>query len=521
MPTRDENRKNEYRAAAQLYESYKRVGRDGDASSDKRQYLQHVTERSGHSTQPVRRETLTEKKYLFRGICTIILTAIAAGTFFYVWHGFVEDYNNTDRLLGYGNLSMVVIIYVLLYLLVGKGLRAFNIGKERITNIVVSQALTVFIVDIAEIFVSMAVQNQWRYIGMLAEVYLVLGLVQSVVLGMLVAPMIRAYKTTFPPLDLIEIYGKQNGVYERINRLSDKYNISEAAYASRYDFDEIVEKIKRHEAVLINDLPSQQKNLILKTCFDLDKRVYVVPKISDVIMKASEELNVIDTPMFMCRNQEISGFQRFVKRIMDVVLSSIALVILSPVMVVTAIAIKREDGGSVFFRQDRCTEGNREFEILKFRSMREDSGDTLSPTSTDDDRITKVGKVIRAWRIDELPQLINIIRGDMSIVGPRPERVEHVKKYTELIPEFKFRSKMKGGLTGYAQVYGRYNTSALDKLKLDLIYITQYSLLTDIQIIFETVKILALKESTEGFHSSGLIEEDLEKVREEFELREK
>ena len=519
MPARDEDRKSEYGdrgSAAHVYQQESaEPSRPGD---DKRQYISHVADKNNQS---VRRETLAEKKYLFRGACTVILAAVASGSFFCAWQGFVEDYNNTGRLLGYGNLSMVVIIYILLYLLVGKGLRAFNIGKERTTNIVVSQALTVFIVDIAEIFISMAVQNQWRYVGMLAEVYLLLGAVQGVVLGLLAAPMASAYRKTFPPMDLIEIYGKQNGVYERINRLGDKYNISEAVYASRYDFDEIVEKIKRHEAVLINDLPSQQKNLILKTCFDLDKRVYVVPKISDVIMKASEELNVIDTPIFMCRNQEMNAWQRVVKRGMDLALSVLALVLLSPVMVITAIAIKREDGGSVFFRQDRCTEGNQEFEILKFRSMREDSGDTLSPTSKDDDRVTKVGKVIRAWRIDELPQLINIIKGDMSIVGPRPERVEHVKKYTELIPEFKFRSKMKGGLTGYAQVYGRYNTSALDKLKLDLIYITNYSLLTDIQIIFETVKILMLKESTEGFHSSGMIERELEKVREEFETREK
>ena len=121
------------------------------------------------------------------------------------------------------------------------------------------------------------------------------------------------------------------------------------------------------------------------------------------------------------------------------------------------------------------------------------------PAGVKDERITKVGNIIRACRVDELPQLFNIIKGDMSIVGPRPERVEHVEKYTSMIPEFSYRTKMKGGLTGYAQVYGKYNTTALDKLKLDLIYITNYSVLMDIQIIFETIKILFLKDSTEGF----------------------
>ena len=140
------------------------------------------------------------------------------------------------------------------------------------------------------------------------------------------------------------------------------------------------------------------------------------------------------------------------------------------------------------------------------------------PATEEDDRITKVGKIIRACRIDELPQLFNILKGDMSIVGPRPERVEHVERYTDMIPEFTFREKMKGGLTGYAQVYGKYNTTALDKLKLDLIYITNYSLLLDVQIIFETVKILFQKESTEGFSEAQ--EQDMRHFSEEHEDKE-
>ena len=128
------------------------------------------------------------------------------------------------------------------------------------------------------------------------------------------------------------------------------------------------------------------------------------------------------------------------------------------------------------------------------------------PAGEEDDRITKVGRIIRAYRIDEFPQLINIIKGEMSIVGPRPERWEHVEKYTYDIPEFSYRYKVKGGLTGYAQVYGKYNTSALDKLKMDLIYITNYRFLLDIQIIFETIKILFLKESTEGFDQEKIDE---------------
>ncbi len=441
-------------------------------------------------------------KYFYRHVCTVILVMVAVGSFFVAWYNFIQDNNYTGNLMGKGNLSMALIIYTILYYYAGRAIRAFKIGVERITNIVVSQVLTVFIVDLAEIFISMAITNNWRFVGRLFLVYFVLFLGQSLVLGAVCYPMIVLYYKLFPPIDILEIYSRPNGMYEKLNRIDVKYRISEKIQAKDHEFTEIIKKIEQHEAVLINDLPSKQKNRIVKICFDLDKRVYVVPKLSDIIMRSSESINLIDTPMFMCRNREITPFQRFVKRTLDIILSGIALIVFSPVMAVTAIAIHREDNGSVFFRQERVTEGGRHFEIIKFRSMKE-GGDSLTPTGTDDDRITKVGHRIRAWRIDELPQLINILKGDMSIVGPRPERYEHVDKYSAMIPEFKFRSKMKGGLTGYAQVYGRYNTSALDKLKLDLFYITNYSIITDAQIIFETVKILFFKESTEGFHNSG------------------
>ena len=441
-------------------------------------------------------------KYAYRRICTLVLLMLATASFFVAWYNFVQDNNYTGNLMGKGNLAMALFIYILLYYTVGRGIRAFNIGAERLTNITVAQMLTVFVVDIAEIFISMAIQNNFRYFHRLVLVYFVLFLGQCILLGVVSVVMVRVYFKLFSPIDILEIYTRPNGVYEKLNRIDVKYRITEKINPKDYDFSAIKKKIDAHEAVLINDLPSKQKNRIIKICFDLDKRVYVVPKLSDIIMKSSENINLIDTPMFMCRNREITPLQRFMKRTGDLLCGIIAIVVFSPVMLVTAIAIHREDGGPVFFRQERVTEGGRHFQIIKFRSMKV-GGDSLTPTSTDDDRITKVGHTIRKLRIDELPQLFNIIKGDMSIVGPRPERYEHVEKYSKLIPEFKFRSKMKGGLTGYAQVYGRYNTSALDKLKLDLFYITNYSIITDIQIIFETVKILFFKESTEGFHNSG------------------
>ena len=423
----------------------------------------------------------------------------------YVWIRAVDEFviirTETTHLRGPGNRGMSLIIYLSIYFIIGQWIRAFKIGVERTSNIAASQVMTLFMTDLAETFVSMAVTGWWRLWKDFLGEYAVLWLVQSVIMVTVSVLMIRLYRVLFPPIDIIEIYGRKNGLFSKMNNLSFKYHVSETIFADEYSTADIMDKIQAHEAVLINDLAAEKRNEILKSCFDQDKRVYIVPKISDVIMKSSEDLNLFDTPMFLCRNNEISLWQRFLKRTMDIVMSLLALIVLSPILLITGILIRLEDGGSVFYRQERVTEGGRRFQIFKFRSMRMDAeaDGKPHPAGEEDERITKVGRVIRSCRIDELPQLINIIKGDMSIVGPRPERVEHVEKYTEEIPEFEFRLKVKGGLTGYAQVYGKYNTSALDKLKLDLTYITNYSLLTDIQIIFETVKILFLSESTEGF----------------------
>lgn len=442
----------------------------------------------------------TEGKYVYRGACAVILTLIALVAFYIEWRDFVEVNNQTGHLTGLGNIGMALGIYGLLYIIIGRGLKAFKIGVNRISNVLASQVLTLLTVNCIEIFVSMAITGEFRFFWKLSAMFLIVFCVQSVVICSLVIPMIGRYRKLFPPLKLIEIYGEkaENLLYKFIDR-PDKYIIAKSITFS--DIASIAEEIDNFDAVLINDLPANQKNRILKLCFEKDKRVYFTPKLSDILVKGAEELNLFDTPLYLRRNNGIPIWKLAVKRFFDIVLSVFTLVVLSPVLLIVALAIKHEDGGPVFYKQERCTIGGEKFMILKFRSMIVDAekDGRPHPVTEDDDRITKVGKVIRACRIDELPQLINILKGDMSIVGPRPERVEHVERYKAMIPEFAFREKMKGGLTGYAQVYGKYNTTALDKLKLDLMYITNYSLLLDVQIIFETVKILFQKESTEGF----------------------
>ncbi len=442
-----------------------------------------------------------QKRYIYRSMCTATLCTVATVLFFVAWYDFVHKNNNTGFLLGLGNLGMSVGIYVAIYYFIGKSLRAFRVGVDRKANLLASQVMTIFLVDFFEVFISCAITGQFRYSHAFILRYFVLAFVQSILLCGLILPLVDIYRKIFKPQSILEVYcnesNEENGF---MNERPDKYRIVKSINVEE-GLDKIFKIIPNYEAVLLNDLPSEIKNDILKECFSIGKRVYFTPKISDIIGKNSENINLFDTPLYLCRNIGIGVRQRILKRFFDLLLSMIVFVIASPIFLVVAIAIKIEDGGPIFYKQDRVTIGGKVFSILKFRSMIVDAekDGKPHPAGEEDDRITKVGHIIRPIRVDELPQLLNIISGDMSIVGPRPERVEHVEKYTRDIPEFEFRLKVKGGLTGLAQVFGRYNTTPLSKLKMDLDYITNYSLLLDLQIIFETVKILVQKESTKGF----------------------
>ncbi len=264
--------------------------------------------------------------------------------------------------------------------------------------------------------------------------------------------------------------------------------------------DRVFEMIPQYEGVVICDICAKSRNDILKYCYARNIRTYISPKISDIIIRSCESQHMFDTPMLMARNEGITIENKFVKRLMDIVISGILLIVTSPVMLLVAIAIKLEDHGSVFYKQERLTINRKHFYIYKFRSMKEDAEQDGKErlSQKDDDRITKVGHFIRATRLDELPQFINILIGDMSLVGPRPERPTIAAKYEEVIPEFAYRLKVKAGLTGYAQVYGKYNTTAYDKLKLDLMYIHIYRISLDVEILMKTIQVIFTSDAAEG-----------------------
>ena len=262
--------------------------------------------------------------------------------------------------------------------------------------------------------------------------------------------------------------------------------------------DEVKKHILKYEGVIICDIPAKSRNDYMKFCFKNDIRAYIVPKISDIILRGAEDIRLFDTPLILCRNGGLTFEQRFIKRMADIIISLLMIILFSPIMLVTALAVKLCDGGNIIYRQKRLTIDEKEFYIYKFRSMIADAEKSGIPQLAKDydKRITPVGRIIRSCRIDELPQLFNILKGDMSIVGPRPERPELAEEYEKTIPEFKYRLKVKAGLTGYAQVTGTYDTTPYDKLKMDLMYIENYSFRLDLQLMLMTLKTMFFPNKT-------------------------
>jgi len=260
----------------------------------------------------------------------------------------------------------------------------------------------------------------------------------------------------------------------------------------------VEEEISKSKTVFLYNLPMVRRMELIDLCFRKKKNVYFNPQIYDILIQTSMQ-SLFDDVTFLASRQNTMTFeQRIIKRLMDIGVSLFALIITSPIFVIAGIMIKANDGGPVFFRQKRATINGNTFTIYKFRTMKTDSGNRS--VTQDDDRITSVGKVLRKYRLDELPQFINILKGEMSLVGPRPEMLENVKKYTSQMPEFRYRLRMKAGLTGYAQIVGKYNTTPADKLVLDLYYIETFSILRDISLLFQTVLVLLkADDSTEGF----------------------
>jgi exopolysaccharide biosynthesis polyprenyl glycosylphosphotransferase len=438
-------------------------------------------------------------KNLFTGLSNLVMSAFISICFFLTWTKFLNNLQADFYWIG-GNIA-ITSVYLILSVIIINTFNGYHVGRARKGSLAIGLVISLFLINLIFSVISMLIIGTRSLIGYIIAAYFFCFLFQSLVSVLFSWLMTDLYMKFFPPHRILEVYGfHKNNLKHKMNLRRDKYKITESIpyTTSLLDIDH---KMQSYDAVLINDIPSEKKDQILKVCFDQGKRVYFTPKISDIIIKSSSELNLFDTPIYYCRNLQMSPVELSFKRLFDILLSLIGIILTSPIMLVVSILIHRYDGGPVFYSQNRCTTNGKIFRIYKFRSMivnaeKPHGGARLA--TEDDPRITPIGRFIRATRIDEIPQFFNVLRGDMSIVGPRPERPEIVLQYEKEIPEFSFRMHVKAGLTGYSQVYGKYNTTNLDKLKLDLIYTMKASLLLDLKLILQTIKVIFQKESTEG-----------------------
>ena len=393
---------------------------------------------------------------------------------------------------------VVLGAYVTLLLLTHHVYHATDIGMASVTELLMSQMLSNLIsIGVVYVGVSLYVHHLFNMLPLfiVGMIQMVIGLVWCVVVNN------HYYKKRRKPRTAI-IYKHQSNLdllYET-PYFHDKYDVCKLIENPPEDFAALRNELEGCEVLFSVGSSAEITNGLAKICVELNIIGYFMPRLGHIIMSGAEYMARFSLPTLCVRRAGGHSEYRFFKRTFDLFASLVGIVVASPIMLATAIAIKAEDHGPVFYRQVRLTKNGREFKILKFRSMRvnaEQDG-VARLAGENDSRITKVGHFIRACRIDELPQLFNILVGDMSIVGPRPERPEIAKQYEESLPEFALRLQVKAGLTGLAQVYGRYNTEPYHKLQMDLLYINEMSVPTDLQLILATIKILFVKDSTQG-----------------------
>lgn len=452
-------------------------------------------------------------KRLIQYLASFVILALQVGIFVYVWFHFYTESGSNYFVRGN---YVIVAQYALMVFFSHKLCGGFRVGYQRVFEVLFSQISSVLCVNTVT-YLQLSLIGRWEFLSNILPI-LIMTVVDIIAVVIWVFVSRAVITKLYPPRRMVLVYGKYSpyGLARKISSRRDKYTVCETISAER-NIEQIKKKIAEYGCAILTDIPAEIRNKLLKFCFENDIRCYCVPKISDIMIMSASDIHLFDTSLLLMRNRGLSADQQFAKRTFDILASVAAIILASPVMLLIALCIKVYDRGPVIFKQDRLTQGGKIFKVYKFRSMRvQKPGGEYCMTRKDDDRITPVGKVIRRLHLDELPQLFNILKGDMSFVGPRPECPSIAKDYSKVIPEFDYRLKVKAGLTGYAQVYGKYNTTPYDKLKLDLTYIENYSFPLDIKLMLMTVKVMFQPDNTEGieaWQTTAATKENLEKIR--------
>ncbi len=415
---------------------------------------------------------------------------------------------SNPQILAYNRTTAITMAtFAIVLLLLGNVYGGFQMGARKTRSVFFAILISVILTDLVT-YLQLQIMNvnpaknpRLILFGMDFLWFCLTMVLQTGIIYTIVRLGDQLYYKLNPPQRCCIIAATQelaDHIAEKLNTFPKRYQLCDVLH---YHCDDLHKTIQEHDVVFLAGIPDTEEAAIEAFCYKHGKAMYLAAELEDVIISSSTQVVIDDTLFLHTFRVELTPMQRIVKRLMDVVFSGIGIVVLSPVMLITAILIKFYDKGPVFFKQKRATLNGKIFTIIKFRTMFDHDQSTPHVSTTkNDNRITKVGHVLRRLRIDELPQLFNVFIGDMSIVGPRPEMLENVDRYTRDVPEFVYRQKMKAGMTGLAQIDGKYNTSPKDKIILDLMYIHRFSLMSDIRLMFRTVTVLFRPDSAEGFH---------------------
>lgn len=435
-------------------------------------------------------------------IMKLLLFCACAGVFFLIF-GSKFYFMLIPTRTSFITLGVFTLVYMMMSIIYG----GFDIGKRKSKPIIYSFVLSVFFTDIAAHFfmciMNITVVHNGKFVYDYPLLLLLTYIIQIFIIVVFTYGGNYIYFSANKPHDSIIITRKgeqTDSIISKIGRYKKQYNITETVFINDPD---ILKKIDKADSIFFYNLSVPERNAFVEYCYHCKKDIYYSVELSDIVSLGSHRVYFDDKSMVYAPVKGLTFEQRVIKRIMDLVIAGFGLIITSPIFLITALCIKLEDGGPVFYKQERATYAGKIFNVIKFRSMKVEDGSIHKSVTKNDDRITRTGRIIRKFRIDELPQLINVIKSDMSIVGPRPEMVENVEKYTKELPEFAYRQRAKAGLTGMAQIYGKYNTSPKDKLIFDLTYINEYSVWLDIKLIFRTLLVLLTPDkSTEAFEDN-------------------
>ncbi len=445
-------------------------------------------------------KTSNQKEKIVLYLMKLFIIGLFSGSLYIGWVKYYNPFIPTPffRLGNYLMGALIIAIYVAFVKVYG----GFLVGTSPVGDLVFSQIIAVgFLQGICYVIFSLLsyrLVSVWPFV-IAFIVYSVIGALWCVLADYL-------YFKIHQPKKTVVVFGNVDSYLslKGIRSMDKRFTVLKTFNCDKTPLRELYEQIKSVDAVFLCGVPSDYRNEVVKYCIAKGKVAYVKPKISDTIIRGGRTIQLLNVPVYRCKRSDATLIYVVVKRFFDILLSLIAIVISAPFTIGTAIAIKLYDGGPALYKQTRLTTNGKKFEVMKFRSMIQDAEkDGVARLATEgDSRITPVGKFIRATRLDELPQLFNILKGDMSFVGPRPERPEIAEQYEKDMPEFALRLQVKAGLTGYAQVYGKYNTPPYDKVQMDLMYIANQSLLEDLRLMLMTFKIMFMPTSTEGVEAS-------------------